>query len=64
MAEMELFVEATNEALTNIGGFATFLEGISGGLGGLLAMLVLIGLGCGLIILFYKIATGRVRLWG
>ena len=63
MAEMELFVEATNEALTNIGGFFTFLEGISGGIGGLMAMLIIAGLIGGLIILFYKVITGRVKIW-
>jgi len=63
MAEMELFVEATNEALTNIGGFATFFESISVGMGGLLAMLIIAGLIGGLIILFYKVVTGRVKIW-
>lgn len=63
MAEMELFVEATNEALTNLGGFATFIEGISVGMGGLISMLIIAGLIGGLIILFYKVITGRVSLW-
>ena len=63
MAEMELFVEATNEALSNIGGFFTFFETISTGIGGLLGMLIIAGLIGGLIILFYKIITGRVKIW-
>lgn len=63
MADMSEFVEATNEALGNIGGFATFLEEISQGLGGLIGMLMILGLIAGLIILFYKIVTGRVRIW-
>jgi len=59
MAEMSEFVEATNDALTSIGSFAQFIESISGGLGGLIALLIGLGIVIALVILFYKAILGR-----